>query len=127
MTKVLRRVSKDLNDQEYAESLLGHQELSGIREFAKGVLELQERAVKQLESLTENLGLSTVEIPDDRTLTEEDHKYLKHLIHLQTLKGALWSTLQTYQDEARPMKESISRGGSWEEIQGVWEQQSWRH
>jgi hypothetical protein len=112
MTKVLRRVSKDLNDQEYAESLLGHQELSGIREFAKGVLELQERAVKQLESLTENLGLSTVEIPDDRTLTEEDHKYLKHLVHLQTLKRALWSTLQTYQDEARPMKESISRGGS---------------
>ena len=70
------------------------------------------QAARQLEVLTENLGLSTVQIPDDGSLTDADHQFLKHLVHLQALKRTLWNTVQSYQDEARPVKESSSRGGS---------------
>jgi hypothetical protein len=112
MSKALKQVTLDLEQHDYAQMLLGNEELHGLREFAQRVVSSHEETLKELENLSENLGLSSVKIPENSQLTDTDHQYLRHLIHFQRYKKVLWTTLQAYQDEYGPIREAASRGGS---------------
>jgi hypothetical protein len=112
MSKALKQVTLDLEQHDYASMLLGNEELHGLREFAQRVTSSHEETLKELENLSENLGLSSVKIPENSQLSDTDHQYLRHLIHLQRYKKVLWTTLQAYQDEYGPIREAASRGGS---------------
>jgi hypothetical protein len=112
MSKALNEVNEDLMRYDYAQTLLGSDQVQGLRQIASTIVSLHKETTEKLETLSQNLGLSTVQLPVQGRVHEEDQKYLRHLVHLQTLRRVLWMNLQSYQDEALPITDSSSRGGS---------------
>ena len=112
MSKALNEVNEDLMRYDYAQTLLGCDQVQGLRQIASLIVSLHKETTEKLETLSQNLGLSAVQLPVQGRVKEEDQKYLRHLVHLQTLRRVLWINLQSYQDEALPITDSLSRGGS---------------
>ena len=112
MTQAVNKVTEDIMRYDYAQTLLGTQEVQGLRETATAVMAAAKDTTKMLEILYQNMGLSSIALPEPGSLSDNDHKFLQHLVHLQTLRQILWVNVQSYQDEALPITDSSSRGGS---------------
>ena len=85
MTKALNEVTGDLMQYDYAQTLLGTEEVQGLRDIASTVLEAHKDTTHKLEILSQNLGLTAVELPDPGSLSNNDQCFLQYLVHLQTL------------------------------------------
>src|ERR1700733_6217612 len=98
MTNALNSVQSDLMRYDYAQTLLGTEEVGGLRDAASRILAAHQETARKLETLSQNLGLSSVSLPDPGSMTENEQRFLQHLVHLQTQRHILWENLQSYQD-----------------------------
>lgn len=111
MTRAISRIQTELRNEQYAQSLLPDRpaDLDQLKDFVDEVANLHSKSLKELEKLSDRLGLTTVKVPENIAPSEQE--YLKLLINLQVQKQVLWLNLQSYQDEIGPVKQASGRGG----------------
>jgi hypothetical protein len=111
-TRALSQIQKELRNEQYAQTLLPDRpgDFANLQTFVDKVAEKHLQSVKELELLSDRLGLSTINVPE--RVPSENQEYLKLLIALQVQKQLLWISLQNYQDERGPLDEASGRGGA---------------
>lgn len=112
LTTAVERITNEILAVEFNETfnqLEGN--VTALKDVASSVLALQRQSLEKLQVLTDNFGLSTIQIPNGNNLTDVDKNFLRKFIQLQAHRQLLFTALQLYQDEAAPLRASMSTGG----------------